>query len=145
MQFWLSIIFIAVTPFLGLWAFSDLLPFTTEATVHEAFCSEKRANAVCNGKETVFGKTTYKVFPDQQIVIAWDDITSLRRLENCAVRDSHNWRCRQESGSHLTLREGEFEDSLVPTTPTSQFYQVPKWYWWWLKLNANTAPNPKQK
>jgi hypothetical protein len=144
MQFWLSFFFIAATPFLGLWAFSDSLPFQDEISSYIAFCPDGRKDGKCKSEEQAFDKITYKPIAESQVVIYWRDGSLTRRYADCAVRNSKNWTCKVEGKSDPTLMmEGSYQDEFL--LASDRFYQVPKWYWWWLKLNANTAPNPKQK
>lgn len=120
----------ASAPFMALWAFSDYLPFQDEVTVYKMYCSKPRKDGICKGKEETIGRTTFKVFPDQQVVIHWrEEIRILQRYSDCVVRDSKNWSCEEKGMFNgKFLRYGFLEDDT---------YAVPKWRWWWVKLHED--------
>lgn len=146
MQFWLSSLFIVVTSFFGLWVFSDSLPLVDEVTVYVTICHGERKNGDCIGKEEPIGKTTYKPMTDQQIVLFWRDHDAPIRLQNCAVRDVRNWGCTSSNGLRSEMIDGRYRRTISDRTssPSDSVIQVPKWRWWLLKLNADTAPNTQQ-
>lgn len=116
-------------PFIALWAFDYSLPFSDEETVYTTICHGVRKDGDCRGKEEPLDKTTYKALADQQIVIFWGDNTSPSRLEGCAVRNTRNWSCPQDLGYTSEMIDGQYKLQTA-----SSIYQVPKWYWWWLKF-----------
>ncbi len=110
MQFWFGMLFLVVTPFVALWAFSDSLPFQDEVTVYETICHGERKDGDCKGKEEPIGKKTFKPMTDQQIVLVWADNVAPVRLENCAVRDVRNWACDGEFlGSRPQMIDGRYQ------------------------------------
>lgn len=147
MQFWFGMFFLFVTPFVGLWAFSDLLPFASEVTVFETICHGVRKDGDCQGKEEPLTKTTYKPMTDQQIVLAWGDDSAPVRLNNCAVRDGRNWACDGILGSRSQMIDGRYHriSGDWSSSPSDSVFQVTKWYWWWLKLDSKAEPNRQKK
>ena len=124
-----------------LWAFGESLPFGSEITVYNAFCTAERKDGRCNAVEQTAKTTTYKAFPEQQTVVYWfSDNTAPKRFWHCAVRDARNWSCQY--GTELQqfpevkyeMVDGEFDDVIPGTLSAAGFYRVPKWRWWWIRL-----------
>lgn len=139
MQFWLSMIVMVATPFVGLWAFSDSLPFQEEVTTYTALCGGEFKDGKCKSKEQALSNHTYKPIVDKQMVVHWGENGVPERYDQCAVRNVRSWACEEAFGSAVMI-DGNYRDRS-----SDVFYQVPKWYWWWLKLGAKAAPNPQQK
>jgi hypothetical protein len=128
-RFFLTVAAIAA-PFGALWVFSDSLPLADEITVYTAYSDGEREGGTCIAKEHALSKRTYKALVDQQMVINWRDGNAPESLTKCAVRNARNWSCESSYGSVLMV-DGAYHD---PSSAT--FYQVPKWYWWWLKATS---------
>jgi hypothetical protein len=144
MQFLVSIIFIVAIPSIGLWAFSDSLPFQDEISSYIAFCPDGRKDGKCKSEEQAFDKITHKAIAESQVVIYWRDGSLTRRYADCAVRNSKNWTCNVEGRSDPTLMmEGAYQDEFL--LASDRFYQVSKWHWWWLKIDSKAAPNRQKQ
>ena len=134
---------ITIAPFVILWAFSDSLPFQDEITVYKMFCTQGRKDGKCNSIEQIANPTTYKASVEQQLVIKWTGNSAPIRYDKCAVRNARNWTCIFSDQPDLLsdvrdeMVDGQFRhiSSSIWNVP-SPFYDVPKWYWWWIKLNS---------
>lgn len=102
-----------------------------EITVYNMFCTKERVNGVCKAEEQAANPTTYKVYPEQQIVVSWVSEGPVTRMEGCAVRDVSNWHCRSGHFEH-TMTDGNYlataEEPFVGLSKL--FYQAPRWRWW---------------
>jgi len=130
----------------ALWAFSDSLPFQNEVTVYKMFCTGGLKEGKCNSKEQTANPTTFKVLVDQQTVLYWHGGNDApKRLVHCAVRNTQNWSC--QLGNRLEddpkyqweMVDGRYRDVVQKPALSSQelFYQVPKWYWWWVRFSQD--------
>jgi len=132
-----------------LWAFSESLPFRSEVTVYNMFCTGERKGGQCDAEEQTANTATYKAFAEQQTVVYWyGDNDAPKRLWHCAVRDARNWSCqwgvRLEQLPELEYQmvNGEFSE-YAPGVPDHRtpgvFYRVSKWHWWlvWLSEKAH--------
>ncbi len=131
-----GIVALFVLPFVALWAFSDSLPFQDEITVYEMSCSEPIKDGICKAKEETLGRTTFKAFPNQQVVIHWSEegVRILQRDNDCVVRDSKNWSCKVDGSSFIKIMaDGKFRYGYYADSPTA-FYTVHKGYWWWVRI-----------
>ncbi|MGY3441123.1 hypothetical protein [Bradyrhizobium sp. USDA 4473] len=110
-----------------------------EVTVYTMFCTKDRVNGVCTGEEQTANPTTFKVYPEQQIVVSWVGEGPVTRMENCAVRDVSNWHCRNGHFEH-TMTDGSYlsaaEEPFVGFSKL--FYQGSRWRWWMTKLAEYT-------
>ena len=120
----------------GLWLFSEELPFQNEITVYQMFCTgEGRKDGKCKSKEETANPITYRAFVDQQTVIYWFEHSAPTRMRNCAVRDAKNWSCQLDDRwqTEYKMIDGALgKTSDNPIQPI--FYQASKWRWWsvWL-------------
>ena len=131
--------------FLSIWLFEDSFPYVREVNVYRAFCPTVRVDGKCLGEEEASGITTFKALPEQQTVLFWHGESAPDRLTSCAVRNEHNWSCKLGT-SHKDeptwmLTNGNFSEvnSHIAITPGAEFYQVPKWHWWLLKLTQSRS------
>lgn len=127
-----------------LWAFSHLLPFQSDVTVYNMFCTGGLSNGKCSSKEETANPSTYRALADQQTVLYWNSNTDApKRLQHCAVRDTRNWSCQLEDKLEESPKiqwqmvGGEFREVVEKPFISAQsiFYAVPKWYWWWVRLS----------
>lgn len=135
---------IAIAVVVVLWLFSESLPFQNEVTVYKMFCTGGLKQGKCNSKEETANPTTFKALVDQQTVIYWHgEKDPPNRLLHCAVRNARNWSC--QLGNTLednpkiqwVMVDGEYREVVEKPFISSNeiFYQVPKWYWWWIRLS----------
>ncbi|MCS3731215.1 hypothetical protein [Bradyrhizobium betae] len=112
-----------------------------EVTVYNMFCKVNRVAGECKrDQEQTSIPPTFKVFPEQQLVIYWIGDNSPTRYSNCAVRDTINWRCRigavNEAKTEYAMVDGQYIETVDPPflPSTNLFYQVPLWRWWYLRI-----------
>ena len=125
---------------IAVWLFTDSAPFRSEVTVYFGSCTEARQNSKCKAKEEAANPATYKAIVDQQTVVYWIGDGEPSRMTPCAVRDAKNWSCQIGNGNGLfpDAKTAMVDGALIKTGRGDLdefFYQVPKWRWWWLKLN----------
>lgn len=143
------IFFVAVIGLL--WVFGERFPFWSEVTVYQAYCKEGRKDAECMSQEENTEPLTYKFVTEQQSIVYWlGDEGAPSKYNNCAIRNARNWSCilgdsRARGGPVVEKRMvgGEVYDFVDYQRVENDltFYQVPKWYWWWLRFNAWNRPN----
>lgn len=125
------------TPIGVLWAFSDALPFHQDVTIYVVSCAGSYSDNNCT-KEVPVTRSTFKAIVDQQVVIHWSSENATPvKLTGCAVRDVDNWSCKGDAELNASkMIDGAFYDGVVGTSATGigALRQVPKWYWWWVKL-----------
>ena len=134
-----------IFPTLGvlIWLFSGSLPFQSEVIVYNAFCPTPRVKEKCAAGEETAYPTTYKALPDQQVVVYWSAGNGRpEKYEHCAVRDAKNWTCHydQADGERIylyTMGDGDYTETVARGHLASNFYGVPKWNWYWIKLNQS--------
>ena len=124
----------------AVWLCTESVPFRSEVTVYSGWCSEARQNSKCKAKEEAANPTTYKAIVDQQTVVYWIGDGEPSKMTPCAVRDAKNWSCQVGSGSNWfpDAKTAMVDGALIKSGGggfDGLFYQVPKWRWWWLKLN----------
>jgi hypothetical protein len=125
-------------PIGALWAFSDSLPFHQDVTVYVVSCAGNYSDKKC-AKEVPVTRVTFKAIVDQQVVVHWSSEDGVpEKVTNCAVRDTDNWSCKGSAGLDGVSKmvDGKFNDGFVGASATGigALRQVPKWYWWWVKL-----------
>ena len=128
---------------LAVWLFSESAPFRSEVTVYPGWCSEARQDGKCKAKEEAANPTTYKALVGQQTVVYWSDDGAPSSMKSCAVRDVKNWSCQIGNGiGWYPDAKTELVDGVLFKTGSGGLdlinYQVPKWYWWWLRLNMSS-------
>jgi hypothetical protein len=128
----------------ALWAFSDSLPFRREVTVYLAFCPGGRTSGQCKANEEYANPTTYAANADSQNVVYWSWGTAPRRYSQCAVRNAWNWSCplgspADPTPAYVQMIDGQI-DERFRLSKEELFYQVPKWYWWLLRLTSKQLP-----
>ena len=126
---------------LGVWLFSDNLPFISEVTVYQTYCTGRSVNGVCDQKVQPMNPITYKVFVEQQTVIYWiDGDKEIKRYPYCAVRDAKNWTCQWSAPSVATQQRDVMRNGVLSivdsnfSLTTENITDVPKWRWWLVKL-----------
>ena len=105
-----------------------------EVTVYPLLCDGPLIAGDCRGKITPMNRTAYKVFPAAQQVVFWTPGISDRpvRLEQCAVRDSENWKCHLPRGEgQVELTNGVFKETLAkPRIVEDRFFYSGAARWW---------------
>jgi hypothetical protein len=90
-------------------------------------------------KPLPLNRTTYKVFPESQVVIYWmpDFEFPGRKLAKCIVRDRLNWSGEYEDGSaKFMMVNGKFVQ-VQPVDEDIQYISWWKWYLLHIGLNFN--------
>jgi hypothetical protein len=141
--------------FLGIWLFGR--PSQGEdVTIHYAFCPAGRVSGACSTGGETANPTTYRAYIDQQTVIKWTwNSGTITRFTFCAVRDGRNWTCKFEKAEdaptvEYTMSDGELSTTdfrsakdrpLGGATP-EPFYEVPRWYWWFVWTSEHLRRRP---
>jgi len=107
-----------------------------EVTVYPVACDDVRSRTVCQ----VIGRTTYKVFTEQQRVVYWSEEASWlapsvpTSLLDCVVRNKMNWVCRYPDGSGTVSMVGGKLEEPEPRLPGLRY--IGKWRYWKLRLGV---------
>ena len=113
----------------------------SEITAYPMLCGKPLQNGKCSEGAIPLNRTTYLVFPASQRVVYWapgiNEVPVL--LEQCAVRDSRNWKCRfPRNEGEAGFADGEFKEGLIPRRlEQDKFYYVGGPEWWWHHLVAS--------
>jgi hypothetical protein len=106
-----------------------------EITSYPMLCDKPLASGKCKGRAIPLNRETFRVYPASQQVVSWtpgiNDVPV--RLEQCAVRDSRNWKCRlPRSQSEIGFTNGEFKETLTPPRlEQDKFFYIGGAEWWW--------------
>ena len=105
-----------------------------EITSYPLLCDKPLVGGDCHGKITPLNRSTYKVFTSSQQVVYWTPGISDRpvRLEQCAVRDAENWKCRlpHEQGE-VEFTRGDFKEVLAKSRASEdRFFYAGAARWW---------------
>jgi len=114
----------------------------SEITAYPISCipseSGYSSDSECNGKIFVaMTPITYKVYADQQYVVASQEESSIVRLSDCAIKDRQNWNCTEKNGyytSQLGFTDGKYFD----TSDSSDIKFVTKLEWECFKYNGHS-------
>ena len=96
-----------------------------EITSYPVMCQVELVNGWCpRGQGLPLNWTTYKVYPDQQMVVSTSRGGSVDRLTNCAVGDRRNWKCTfdDRSGS-IGFSDGRYWETTSPSSPLYEPWQ----------------------
>jgi hypothetical protein len=134
-----------------LWLFSDDFPFGNELTIYRVYCPVPFDNEKCLDKVETGDTISFLVLIPQQTVVYWGPLVAPAapvRLNNCAVRDKLNWKCRLdhsfEAGTDVfwQMNNGAFiESTEPPTISDSPNLVVTKRRWWWIWLQTRLRPS----
>lgn len=82
----------------------------SEITEYPVQCKEKVSLNRCNNPYYTLGRTTYKVLPNRQEVLYWNEaISNIEKLTKCAVKDRKNWSCKyNDESAEFGFRDGQF-------------------------------------
>lgn len=112
-----------------------------EITAYPMLCDKPVVNGTCRGNAIPLNRETYRVFPASQQVVSWTPGISDTpiRLEQCAVRDSGNWKCHlPHYQGEVGFANGEFKETLTPPRLAQEkFFCVGGVKWWWHQLVAS--------
>jgi hypothetical protein len=100
----------------------------SEFTSYEVRCGQVVNNHCSQPETAVYFATTYKIFKEQQFVVA----TEYVKYTKCAIVDRTNWKCTFDDASgSFGARDGAFWET-VPEGWAHNFY-VPRWKYLLLK------------
>jgi hypothetical protein len=138
------------------WFFSTWHSYE-EVTVHAMYCAGDHPGGRCSKGEEIANPTTYRAYPDQQTVIKWTwNSGTITRFTFCAVRDGRNWTCQFEKAGDVpkveyTMMDGflsttdfrKAEDKAFSSVPPDPFYEVSRWYWWFVWVREHIGQGPR--
>ncbi len=114
----------------GFW-FDSFSP-NQEVFVYPVVCEGQESIWQCHKSIHTLGRTGYKVYPEQQRVVYWDEEKNDGPLPlvACVVRDKDNWTCQYPDGSGtLKMIDGDFAISAE-----SQITYIDSWRYWFIRL-----------
>lgn len=112
-----------------------------EITAYPMLCDAPVVNQTCSGRATPLNRETFRVFAASQQVVSW--LPGIREtpvsLEQCSVRDGHNWKCHlPRNQGEVGFANGEFTETLTPPrSDQEKFFYVGGVKWWWHQLVAS--------
>ncbi len=112
---------------------SDSLSSSQEVFVYPVICEGKGNSWQCSKSIHSLGRTGYKVYPDQQRVVYWneEDNDGPLPLSDCVVRNKENWSCKYADGSGtVKMIDGDFETS----PPESNITYIGRCRYWLIRL-----------
>ena len=105
-----------------------------EITSYPLLCDKPLASGDCQGKIIPLNRSIYKVFSSSQQVVYWTPGISDRpvRLEQCAIRDAENWKCRlPHDQGEVEFKNGNFKEVLAkPRASDDRFFYAGAARWW---------------
>jgi hypothetical protein len=100
-----------------------------ETTVYFASCKGEIKGQICNGVIIPEARMSFKVLVNRQEVLFWYDDNSgtVRKLNDCVVRDKNSWNCRY--GEQMWVMDnGNFRKS--PPETDDKWFVISKYKWW---------------
>ena len=93
-----------------------------ESTAYFMQCKDRVSDGYCATPARTIGVTTYKAFPEQQVVVSRAASSQVQRWEKCVVSDKENWRCKynDELGEFGFKNGTYFEQTLKIGIPELQ-------------------------
>lgn len=117
-----------------------------EITEYPVQCTHKLNYGGCNEPQFTLNKTTYKVLPDRQEVLYWNEASgTVEKLSKCAVKNRKNWSCSyNDDSATFGFTDGRYWSytnqsmaSDVGIEFDAKTYYVSKWDW--LKLKCRDS------
>jgi len=109
-----------------------------EITSYPMFCDKPLTDGKCKGNSTPLNREIFRVYASSQQVVSWTPGVNGPpiRLEQCAVRDSRNWKCRYpRNQGEVGFTNGEYHEMLTPPhLEQDKFFHVGAVTWWWHQL-----------
>ena len=123
-----------ITAFItGFIIFPDALSSKQEVVVYPVICEGEGSSWQCSKAIHALGRTGYKVYPELQRVVYWDeeDNDGPLPLSDCVVRNSEHWNCKYPDGSGaVKMIDGDF----VVSPPERQITYISRWRYWLIRL-----------
>jgi integrase-like protein len=82
-------------------------------SVYRLYCTGQVSDGNCSSGWLRFMHTTFMVNKDQQFVISQEEGQPPRRLTQCAIADTKNWRC-MDTGTGTGFTDGQFFELDAP-------------------------------
>jgi hypothetical protein len=113
----------------------------SEITAYPISCTSQLSiyDSACNGKIFVaMNPITYKVYADQQYVVASQEGSTIVRLNDCAIKDRQNWNCTEKK-DYNSFQLGFTDGKYFDTADSNDIKFVSKSDWTCFKSNGHSG------